>query len=287
MGKINIGLKQAHLLAQLSPVERLSFIAEGLPLIRDSAAGFWSAAKSLKQNPREKDVLEGFAEEEAAKGLILMDVVRCPATLLGQRLPVMTSWFYNHLARLIYAKATRWKPVNTRQLQEYIDHSRQGHQLEGYAGEYIMPNWEVFRRETQLYVDIASFEDGTPVWNAPVFHDRLQFGDFQPRSLAVVDALHHLGLTTEAGLRATAEVWGAVTFRDTQGSVEARRLTKELLNRAVSEGLPLDTASNDHVTTVYDAWQFPMYLMELRRIDVPLEDLRERQEAMLWAEAGY
>lgn len=36
MGQANIGLKQAQWLAQLSPQERLVFLAEGVPLIRDS-----------------------------------------------------------------------------------------------------------------------------------------------------------------------------------------------------------------------------------------------------------
>ncbi len=48
-------------------------------MILASAESFWTAAASLMQAPREARVLEGFAEEEAAKILILMDLVRCPA----------------------------------------------------------------------------------------------------------------------------------------------------------------------------------------------------------------
>ncbi|MEJ6785613.1 hypothetical protein [Aminobacter sp. Piv2-1] len=62
--------------------------------------------------------MEGFAEEEAAKALILMDIVRCPPALLAERMRPMLGWFYNHLARLIYAKAADCKPVDTTMLQE-------------------------------------------------------------------------------------------------------------------------------------------------------------------------
>jgi hypothetical protein len=287
VGKVNIGMKQAQRLAQLSPKQRLAFLAEGLPLIRDSALGFWLAARALTNHPREREVVEGFGEEEAAKGLILMDIVRCPPALLPERMGPMLGWFYNHLARLIYAKAASWKPMHARQLQEYVDSSRKAHDLDGYAGEYIVPNWEEYRRESQLYVDIAAFDDGEPVWSAPIKNERLSFENYTPASIQVIDALHHLGLTSEAGLKATAEIWGEVTFRDSEGFQEAKGLIQRLIERAIEEKLPLETAENEHVQTLYHAWQIPMYLLDLRKIDIPLEELRDRQNAMLWAEAGY
>jgi hypothetical protein len=53
-------------------------------------------------------VLQGYAEEEAAKILILMDAVRCPPKLLQEKLIRIIGWFHNHLARLIYADAVAW-----------------------------------------------------------------------------------------------------------------------------------------------------------------------------------
>jgi hypothetical protein len=86
----------------LSPDDRLTFVAEGLPVILDSARGFWNAAQQLTEAPREAEVLTGFAEEEAAKILILMDIVRCPAKPLSGRMSIMLGWFYDRLTRLIY-----------------------------------------------------------------------------------------------------------------------------------------------------------------------------------------
>lgn len=68
--KLNIGLGQARRLCQMKQTNRLAFIAEGLPVILESARGFWSAEKLIETNPREAKVLRGFAEEEAAKILI-------------------------------------------------------------------------------------------------------------------------------------------------------------------------------------------------------------------------
>lgn len=284
MGNVKIGLKQAQRLAGLSQEKRLSFLAEGFPMIRDSAFSFMEAARVLENNTREQGVLIGFAEEEAAKGLILMDIVRCPAELLHERMGPMLRWFYNHLARLIYANATTWKPVDTTQLQEYIDSSRQAYELEGYAGEYIIPNWEEYRRESELYVDIAAFEDGEPVWSSPLIGKGASFEDYVPTSLQVIDALHHLGLTSAAGLKATHEVWSTLTFRDKENPEDTDRLTRHLLERAVDEKLPLETATQNHVRALYQCWQLPMYMLDLRKIDVPLAALKERRDMLLWSE---
>jgi hypothetical protein len=64
-------------MCQMSFEHRLAFIAEGLPIILASAEGFWGASCQITDHPREAEVLEGFAKEEAAKILILMDAVRC------------------------------------------------------------------------------------------------------------------------------------------------------------------------------------------------------------------
>src|ERR1700693_4570393 len=103
MRKLDIGLGQGNLLCQMKHDDRLDFLAEGLPIILDSARGFWAAAQQLSALPREADVLENHAEEEAAKILIVMDMVRCPQKLAASKMGAMVKWFYDHLARLIYA----------------------------------------------------------------------------------------------------------------------------------------------------------------------------------------
>ena len=133
---LKIGLGQARRLCQIAHDERLAFLAAGLPMILSSAQHLWQGSRKLgREMPREASILQGFAEEEAAKALIFMDAVRCPSCLIGSKMGNIVGWFYDHLARLIYAEAASWRPVNVAQLREYVDSSRKAHVLEGSVGE--------------------------------------------------------------------------------------------------------------------------------------------------------
>jgi hypothetical protein len=163
----DIGLRRGRILPNLPQPKQLDVIAEGLPILMKSARDLLAASKALVEHHRAATILEGHAMEEIAKILILMDVVRCPPKLRPSRIGPMMGWFYDHLARLIYIDAQGWKPVNVKQLQEYVDSNRRSHYLEGAVGEYIMPNWTTYSRESLLYADILTQEDGEPIWNEP------------------------------------------------------------------------------------------------------------------------
>jgi hypothetical protein len=286
----DIGLRQARRMCQLSEKNRLSIIAEGLPIILNSAQGFWKASQQLDALPREAKVLESFADEEAAKILILMDAVRCPPKLVSSRLNVIIGWFYDHLARLIYAEAASWKPMHLAQLREYVDRQRRGHYIEGYAGEYIMPNWAVYSRESGLYADVEASQDGELHWSSPCqpydSGDFRPFRSFLPPALRVAEAMQQLGLFTASGLKATSDIWGAVEYREGEDRQGGEGLTEALLRRLRTEGLMTDTAQDEHVRTLYGDWQIPMYNLEFSLIPVPIEQLRAEQEAEYWSMVG-
>jgi|TARA_R110002051_G_scaffold230170_2_gene292225 hypothetical protein len=281
-------LHQAKRLCQLPQQQRLDFIAEGLPIILDSAQGFWAASQKLEDLPREAKVLEGFAEEEAAKILILMDAVRCPPKLISSKLNRIIGWFYDHLARLIYADAVNWKPMNLAQLREYVDRQRRGHYVEGYAGEYIMPNWAVYERESGLYADVEAYQDDTLLWSEPRRSelDRSIFPSMTPGALQVAEAMQHLGLFSAQGLRATSEIWGSLEYRESEDHHHGRVLTEKLLTRLDEEKLILDTAEDRHVRTLYNEWQIPMYNLDFSIIPVTLEELQAEQEREYWSMVG-
>jgi len=283
--KLDIGLRQARVLCRMSHERRLAFLAEGLPIILASAQGFWQAAGRLEDSPREAEVLGGFAEEEAAKILILMDAVRCPASLVPSKMGKIVRWFYDHLARLIYADAVTWRPMDVTQLREYVDRHRATHYVEGFVGEYIMPNWNVYQRESRLYADIESYEDDEPGWNSPI-STTLPFSTVVPKALTVGEAMSSLGIFTLPGLCATSEIWRQLAFRDTEDHSDAIRLTEQLLGRLVEEKVPTDAATQEHVDALYDRWQLPMYDFDLSPIQVPLDELQEQQDRMLWSEIG-
>lgn len=90
MGELdNSGLRQATRLCQMRYDDRLTFLAEGLPIILKSSRGFWAASQQIKEISREADVLKNHAEEEAAKILIIMDMVRCPKKLCASKMGAM------------------------------------------------------------------------------------------------------------------------------------------------------------------------------------------------------
>ncbi|MET4666706.1 hypothetical protein [Sphingomonas sp. PvP056] len=270
----------------MSQSARLDFVAEGLTIILSSARSFWNAAEKLPDNPREASVLEGFATEESAKALILLDLVRCPPSKIDERIGRIIKNFYSHLARLIYANAQSWRPVNVAQLQEYVDSKRQSHNLEGGMSEYILPNWATYSRESMLYADIEQHEDSEPQWRDPTRFSRAGIHT-RPFALTLVEALDAVGVFSRAGLEATSKIWGNVDFLANEHSGHVQDLTGQLAKRLDAEGLVSETANNDHVRWFYDRWQMPMYNLDFKLIPVSLDQLKSDREAAYWSEIGY
>jgi hypothetical protein len=287
MAKVNIGLRQAKLLCQLPEQKRLDLIGEGLPIILESARGFWHAAEQLADNnPREADVLEGFVKEEAAKILILMDVVRCPSKLVVKIIGSIVTNFYDHLARLLYATAQGWRPTHVTQLQEYLDSERKSYYLEGYIGEYIVPNSAISTRERQLYADIQASEDGTLTWSEPKNYTP-GIPHSKPIALAVAEALSANGILTRKGLDVTAEVWGRLEFKNNETRADAERLTEELLTQLNSKGLSSAAVASNDLNALRWSWQMPMYHLNFKMDHVPREDLVSERDAKVGAEMGW
>jgi hypothetical protein len=279
----DIGLRKAALICNMPPDQRLEFIAEGLPILFASAKSLAMASQALKQFPREAVILERLCEEECAKILILVDIIRCPKKRAAQRVGRMMQWFYDHLARLIYAEAQGWKPANAMQLQEYIHGDRQSHYLEGEYGEDIMPNWALFERESSLYADVVVHENGDPMWHSPVtVWEGGCREDYLPTSFRVVEALEAFGVLTSEGLRVMGEVWGKHEVggeSDESGRLDPRDLYRELASGLEAAGLITEHATRNHAHNLMNNWQLPMYNMDFAKIPRRLEELREHREA--------
>ena len=86
------------------PDERLfNEVSKGIKLIVKNAISLDETAQFLYQGEQfhVSEIVRGFAEEEAAKVLILIDLVRCP--LNQNRKVAIAKRFYNHLYKRIYA----------------------------------------------------------------------------------------------------------------------------------------------------------------------------------------
>jgi len=284
MTKIDIGLRQARKLVNLPHDERIAFISEGLPILLESARGLYVASQAVSHMPRESAVLKGHAEEEAAKILILMDIVRCPRKLIAGRIGTQMGWYYDHLARLLYAEACRWRPINLKELRSIIDRRRVTHYLEGGMGEYIVPNDLIYRRETRLYADIEALDDGTIQWIAPSGYTGLF--EAAPDALVVAEALSVFGVFSVEGLKAVSTVWSEVDFQDETSSHESDRLIEATLQQLIDKHLSSDAANEDHLGSLYGRWQMPLYALDMKAKEVDRSILIAEQENMLWAEMG-
>lgn len=283
--RIPFGNRQAGVLCNMARPAQLDLLAEGLPIILASAQGFWDAATKLSDHRREARVLEGFCEEECAKIMILMDLVRCPRKIASSRVGKLTSIFYDHLGRLIYAEAQAWKPMHMTQLREYVDRSREGHYLDGFAGEYVLPNWSRYSRESMLYADIEVYQPGRPHWNVP--NQRGAIGlNLPPLVLGLANAMSTLGVFDRSGLQAVSDIWNQTEFLDKQNFEDSRRLTGELFDRLDAEKLVTEAATERHASVLVSDWQMPMYNLDFREMPMKLTDLKAQQDSMLWAEIG-
>lgn len=284
-----IGLGHLSAICRMDEKERLAFLDEGLHVILASAEGFWTAAEALGDQPREADVLDGFAREEAAKILILLDLHRCPKAHKAERIGTFVRWYYDHLARLLYAAAVGWRPVTKGELRSYIDRERRSHVVDGPVGEWIMPAGPVVERERRLYADVERFDDHNLLWNVPrSWRERLQWAHIRrPDILNLAVAMRNLGFFTAEGLRIMSDVWGGQSLNDDLTRCDANDLKIRTLQAVEAAGALPAEATDEDVQTLCQIWPFPMWDFNLRGIDVPMDELEAERERNLWNEAGY
>ena len=286
-----IGLRHARQICQMALPDRLAFLAEGLPVILNSAEGFWAAAEALREHPREADVLEGLASEEAAKVLILIDMQRCPWGQAARAAGTSVGWFYNHLARLLYADAVGWRPADKGELRRYIDGHRRTHGVDGAVGEFIMPTGPVYDRERRLYADVEALQDGVLMWNSPSsWKEGLASASvFQmmPPALCLARSMHRLGLFSVPGMSAVSEVWGAHPLDDGLTYDANRGLTQQLFLRLNDLDVFHEDASDDDAAKLLGDWPLPMWDFNLSPVEVPMKELEAEQERNMWREAAW
>ena len=283
----DIGMKRGRVLSVLPSAKLLDVIAEGLPILMKSAGEYLAASKILfEHHPRVAKVLKGHAVEEVAKILILIDIVRCPPKCRPSRIGPMMRWFYSHLARLLYVDAQACRPTNARELQEYVDLHRKSHYIDGELGEYIMPNSALWLRESMLYTDIVTYEDGEPFWNEPITLPSM-FGYDEPSSWLVCQVLQDLGAFTRDGLDIMSSIWCRVLFKDDEDWRESRSATEEMLTELQNASLIRETATQKQGNILYEHWQIPMYYIDFNPEKVKLEDLKAAQDAIFWSQVGY
>lgn len=268
-------------LVQLPPSRRLDAIAEGLELLVEHVAALTDDLLYLGQAGRRRGVpmLQTQSQEEAAKVLILLDLVR-----LGwgdhERVMAQIRCFYSHLSRCIYAELSQMSPADFAEVRRLVRGMRPSHYLDG-PGEvdWIYRNELLDSRESGLYVDYVQHEDDAE-WVTPARYAGLAFGpDTAVQHL--VAALHRLGATSRPGLDIIAKEWTGQVIEDDTHWTSVAALNKRVVTQLTEANLVLPDATTDDARLVIDRWTFPLHSLDLDEVRVPLKELQARRDEHL------
>ncbi|MFI1996306.1 AbiV family abortive infection protein [Actinoplanes sp. NPDC020271] len=259
---------------------RLDIIAEGLELLAINVRRLAADAKYLEDldRPRGAKVIGTFAIEEAAKVLILLDLVRLDDNdHAGQSKQVKR--FYQHLARCLYATAYSGSPASLGEVRVRVDQARRSHYLDGPNDvDWIFRNEVLAEREDALYVDLVDGEDGL-MWSSPSTDGEIAF--LSPRLPTLVASLRATGITSRQGLSAVRDVWSGASLLDDPRWGDLAALNHRVLNRAWELELPSADVTQDDVNAVYNYWIFPLTSLDMSEVKVDIVELQTTRQAVL------
>jgi AbiV family abortive infection protein len=280
---------------QIPEGRRFNVLAEGMALLAENVGTLEADAATLGASRRDRGaaVLRSFAEEEAAKVLILLDLAR--AGWQDQvAVRACLSAFYSHVARGLYVRAYDGSPADLAEVRGYVDELRQNYYLDGPTDvDWIFRNEVEASREERLYVDYIEDEYGHRRWTGPadraaIFDEPFSFPMAATTVVRLVAAMRHIGLLTEQGLAATRDAWSGVVVDDTMRWPDLRSLNvaaveslADILGRAYAA-----EEDGEALRYVLEHWIFPLSSLDLRVNKVDLDDLRRKRERRLAREMG-
>lgn len=269
---------------QQNPEARIAMIAEGLELLVENVATLDAGVEVLRdaESKRGLWVLAGQADEEAAKILILLDLMRMDPR--DQRaMTRQLQRFHQHLARCIYVEMVHMSPANFLEVHAIVESMRPSHYLDGPNDvDWIYPNQLLAERERRLYVDLIS-EDKRQRWTTPAQDEALGFGGPSAAVRDLVRSFARLGLTSAAGLALVAETWSGRDVEDETHWGAIVTINSEIAEALVDRGLLTAHAEQADLDRLVSGWGFPLGALDLSQLEVSPAELHEEQER--WAPA--
>ena len=275
-------------LQQLSNTSLFEEVATGIGLVADVVNGLDTAAHELFKTgrPHPARVLRNLAEEEAAKVLILIDAARCPRNKQAERSRTL-SYFYDHLAKGIYADVCGWRPVDFKEVRKGVNGLRVSHYLDGPNDvDWIFPNDIMRKRVDDLYVGYLCEDEqdgqGSCYWTSPLNEVSDLLEKAWPRTntspiIRLVCSLIEVEATTSEGLSVVADIWRTVDICDEMKVGDLEELNCKTL--AALEDRVLSTPTPEDVRTVIqNDWIFPLWPLDLSVRKVNKARLQEVQE---------
>lgn len=289
--------RQLDKILHLPARQRFGVMAEGVALLAASVATLEADAAPLAAASRHQSaaVLRCFADEEAAKVLILLDVARAGwGHRSRQRVEqLLRRRFYQHLARGLYVQAYAGAPADLAEVRRYVNGLRAEFYLDGPMDvDWIFSNEVITGREERLYVDYIRDEDGKGSWTGPasraaMIDEPFQHAPISSVTIRLVGAMHRIGLLTENGFQATQAVWDGIEVDDSIHWSALQPLNADVVQKLVDAGLRLDDDENvEAARFVCEHWIFPLYTLDLDQEKVAPADLQAARERRLAAEFG-
>lgn len=247
---------------------RLPIIVDGIDHLVEHVRSLEESIQFLTdhEHSRGARILQSVVAEEAAKILILVDLVRAGSrdqSVVRRQL----GYFSSHVPRGIYVHVTSINPGTFREVREYVEMFRPARYLDGpNDADWIFRNRIESEREEAFYVDYVRDEHGHR-WVTPA---RDSFASAWPSALIVklVGSLHRLGLLTHAGLALIGDEWNARALDDEFTWADNVAHTHAIISAAVEAGLALPSVTEAEARTVFDRWTFPLAGLDLSKRDV-------------------
>ena len=281
-------------LCQFSDADLFKEVAVGIGYVLDAVNELDAATRKLYETGHRHParVLGNLATEEAAKMLVLIDAVRCPRARQKERSRTL-GYFYDHLAKGIYAEVCHWYPADFAEVMNHIERERREHYLDGPNDvDWIFPNAITQQREDNLYVgyirnDTEEGSSGERYWMPPRCDDHAGPTFSYPPTPPIINlarALYQANATTPEGLSVVAEAWRSVNVRADMRITELIELNWRTLEVLENRGF-LSPALTEVYTFLRNKWIFPLWPLDLRVLKVEKKTLRETRSQ--WSPDWY
>ena len=265
-------------------------VAEGVARITENATSLDESAARLHQGAdfRASKIMQGFAEEEAAKVLILIDFIRCPA--IPERRTHTLKHYYGHVAKRIYAIACTYPRIATfGELCNLVKQESRPVYLDGPKWvDWIFPNSISWERQQALYVDYVrdiTEDSGECWWTTPYVPESGELEYETSDCIKLSWALSKADASSPDGLAEIARIWREYEPEPETDRGDLRSLVTYTLMQLAERGLGTGDAAISRY--IVSSWPFPLWSVTIKepRLNDDLAKLRrEREHTIRWIE---
>ncbi|MGZ8176235.1 MULTISPECIES: AbiV family abortive infection protein, partial [Methylobacter] len=282
-------------LSQLNDDELYQAISTGLKKIYEHCIELTESANLLAENKQYRafKIIQAISQEEAAKYLTLIDVLRCPRKNNHDKkfFQQQLDKFNDHVSKGIYVELFNRTTDSYEYLYRFIEVQRNEFYFDGFDDgvDWKFKNSILSKREESLYVDYVRYDEGDNQWLSPktptvLDGDADEFESFlasfdpsseklfftQPPIFEVIKALHNIGIENLATIREFSDFWRSFEFNEDSYCQCIKQANRECLIRLQKINL-LGNATQDDCNLIIEKLPFPLYKL-------PMSEKREKNE---------